>query len=65
MEVLDAVMFHVMHSVTPEMVVGKILAGDRKFGPLDLKSLDPAAEALEEIIDLFAYVHATRYQDAP
>lgn len=64
MEVLDYVLFAVMHQVTPGMVSAKVLKGEH-FGPLDLKALNPGKEALEELIDLFAYVHASRYQDEP
>jgi len=65
MEVLDYVMFAVMHMVTPEMVKAKVLQAEGKYGPLDFSTWNPGTEALQEVIDLFAYCHASRFSDVP
>lgn len=65
MEVIDYVTDMIAWNVvTPEMVCTKILAGE-KFGPLDINKINLGGEALEEIIDLFAYRSGLDLQDGP
>lgn len=65
MEVLDYVFFAVQHLVTPDDVCRKIMKADKKYGKFDAKEIQAGVEALEEILDLFAYVHISKYQGAP
>lgn len=65
MEVIDYFLFAVMHLVESDDVCRKVMEGDGKFGKLDLEGMEPGKEALQEIIDLFAYVHASKYTSAP
>jgi len=65
MDVLDYVQDAIIHFVDLEDVKEKIMSGEGKFGKLDLKNMDCQKEAIEEVVDLFAYCHASKYTGAP
>lgn len=65
MRVLDEVMFAVVHILTPEMVIEKMLQGALEHGTLDIEKIEFGKEFLDELKDAVAYIAGSELQEVP